>query len=80
MNTIYGHTALGPFIPPRHHVSAFVKRCWNAFQERRKRERVRATLYRLSNRELHDMGISSGDIEYVALHRSIDPRGQAPEK
>jgi uncharacterized protein YjiS (DUF1127 family) len=26
-------------------------------------------------RELHDIGIAHGDIEYVASHPEIDPRG-----
>jgi uncharacterized protein YjiS (DUF1127 family) len=47
---------------------------WGAFQERRKRQRLRATLYDLSDRELMDIGTTRGEIDYIALNRSIDPR------
>jgi uncharacterized protein YjiS (DUF1127 family) len=56
-------------------VPGFIRRCWNALQERRKREKVRAALYGLSGCDLQDIGISHGDIEYVASHPDIDPRG-----
>jgi uncharacterized protein YjiS (DUF1127 family) len=55
--------------------AGFIRRCWNALQERRKREEVRAALYGLSGRDLHDIGIAYGDIEYVAANRNNDPRG-----
>ena len=54
---------------------SFFKRYWGAFQERRERERLRAVLYGLSDWELKDIGIARDQIEYVALNRSIDPRG-----
>jgi uncharacterized protein YjiS (DUF1127 family) len=50
-------------------------RCWGALLERRSRERLRADLYDLSDRELLDIGISRGEVDYVASNRSIDPRG-----
>ena len=53
----------------------FVRRCWNALEERRKRAKVRADLYALSGRDLHDIGIAHGEIEYVAANPDIDPRG-----
>ena len=56
-------------------ISGFIRRCWNALQERRKREQVRAALHGLNGRDLHDIGIAHGDIEYVAAHPDIDPRG-----
>ncbi|MBR1146106.1 DUF1127 domain-containing protein [Bradyrhizobium sp. AUGA SZCCT0431] len=56
-------------------VPGFISRCWNALQERRKREKVRAALYGLNGSDLQDIGIAYGDIEYVALHPDIDPRG-----
>jgi uncharacterized protein YjiS (DUF1127 family) len=56
-------------------VLGFIRGCWNALQERRKRAKVRAALYGLNDRDLHDIGISHGDIEYVASHPDIDPRG-----
>ena len=72
MSTI---TVLGqPFVSTRQ-VPSFIRRCWNAFQERRRREKVRAALYGLNGRDLQDIGISHGDIEYVASNPAIDPRG-----
>jgi uncharacterized protein YjiS (DUF1127 family) len=45
------------------------------FQERRERQKLRATLSDLSDRELMDIGTTRGEIDYVASHRGIDPRG-----
>ena len=56
-------------------VFSFFKRYWGAFQERRKRQRLRATLCDLSDRELKDIGTTRGEIDYVASNRGIDPRG-----
>ena len=56
-------------------VPGFIRRCRNALQERRKREKVRAALYGLNGCDLEDIGIAHGDIEYVATHPDIDPRG-----
>ena len=49
---------------------------WGAFQERRKRERLRAELSSLSDLELEDIAIAHGEIDDVACephHRP--PRG-----
>jgi uncharacterized protein YjiS (DUF1127 family) len=56
-------------------VAGFIRRCWDALQERRKREKVRAALYGLNGRDLKDIGIAHGEIEYVASNPDIDPRG-----
>ncbi|WP_245309892.1 DUF1127 domain-containing protein [Bradyrhizobium jicamae] len=32
-------------------------------------------MFDLTDRELQDIGIARGEIDYVASHRSIDPRG-----
>jgi uncharacterized protein YjiS (DUF1127 family) len=61
--------------PSTRHLSNFFRNCWDAFQERRERQRVRATLCDLSNRELMDIGTTRGEIDYVASNRLIDPRG-----
>ena len=47
---------------------------WNAFQEWRKREKLRTELCHLTDSELADIGITRGEIDYVASHRGIDPR------
>ena len=36
---------------------------------------LRATLSKLSDTELMDIGTTRGEIDYVAAHRGIDPRG-----
>src|SRR4051794_20321072 len=73
--TTYGETGLGRTAAPRRRVSGFLKRYWDAFQERRKRQQLRATLSDLSGWELMDIGITRGEIDYVASNRDIDPRG-----
>jgi uncharacterized protein YjiS (DUF1127 family) len=56
-------------------VSSFFKTYWDAFQERRERQRLRTALCDLSDRELMDIGTARGEIEYVASNRAIDSRG-----
>jgi uncharacterized protein YjiS (DUF1127 family) len=68
-------TVLGQATVSNRQVSGFVRRCRDALQERRKREKVRAALYGLSGRDLKDIGIAHGEIEYVASNPDIDPRG-----
>ena len=75
MSTTYGATGLGQTAASTRRVSSFFKRYWGAFQERRKRQRLRAALCDLSDRELMDIGITRGEIDYVASNRGIDPRG-----
>ena len=58
-------------------LTAFFKRWWSALQERRKCARLRAALYALPDRQLRDIGIARGEIEYLALNGSderVDPR------
>jgi uncharacterized protein YjiS (DUF1127 family) len=61
--------------PSTRHLSSFCRNCWDAFQERRNRQRLRANLCDLSDRELMDIGTTRSEIEYVASNRAIDPRG-----
>jgi uncharacterized protein YjiS (DUF1127 family) len=79
MSTTYGATGLGQTAVSKRRVSSFFKTYWGAFQEwhkeRRKRQRERAELHRLNDRELMDIGMSRGEIDYVVSNRSIDPRG-----
>jgi uncharacterized protein YjiS (DUF1127 family) len=75
MNTAHGATGLGQTTVSTRTVFSFFERYWNAFQERRKRERLRADLCDLSDRELMDIGTTRGEIDYVASNRFIDPRG-----
>ena len=75
MNTGHSAAALGQTTTSTQRAYSFLRRYWEAFQERRKRERLRADLSCLNDFELQDIGISRGEIDYVASNRSIDPRG-----
>jgi uncharacterized protein YjiS (DUF1127 family) len=46
-----------------------------AVLEWKERQGVRDRLEDLSDRELHDIGISRGEIDYVASNWDSDPRG-----
>jgi uncharacterized protein YjiS (DUF1127 family) len=72
MSTIYGTTELGPAAAKRQ-VYGPLDKYWDAFQEWRKRARLRSQLGRLTDSELADIGITRGEIDYVASNRSIDP-------
>jgi uncharacterized protein YjiS (DUF1127 family) len=75
MNTTYGAAGLGQTAASTRHGSNLFRRYWDAFQERRKRQRLRADLSCLNDFELQDIGISRGEIDYVASNRAFDPRG-----
>ena len=49
-----------------------LKRYWRAFWERRQRERLRVSLHDLTDRELMDIGLTRGDIDYIVVHRAIE--------
>ena len=55
--------------------ASFFKSFWRAFQAWREREKIRAELSRFSDRELRDIGITHGEIDYFVSNRTIDPRG-----
>jgi len=73
MSTINGTTELRPASAKRQ-VYRPLETYWNAFQEWRKREKLRTELCHLTDSELADIGITRGEIDYVASHRGIDPR------
>ena len=75
MSTTYSTTSLAQTTASTPRVSGVFKNFWGAFQEWRKWERLRVDLFNLSDRELMDIGITRGEIDYVALNRGIDPRG-----
>ena len=75
MNTARGAIDLGQTTGSTRRVSSFFKSYWGAFQEWRKRERLRADLCSLNDRELMDIGITRGEIDYFASNRGIDPQG-----
>jgi uncharacterized protein YjiS (DUF1127 family) len=74
MSTAHSAIGLIGMTGSTRRVASFIRRYWDAFQERRKRERLRADLSELNDWELQDMGITRGEIDYIASNRSIDPR------
>jgi uncharacterized protein YjiS (DUF1127 family) len=64
--------AAGPTAVAARGVSNLLKRCWRAFLERRQRQGLRASLHDLSDRELMDIGVTRGEIDYIAPERAID--------
>jgi uncharacterized protein YjiS (DUF1127 family) len=77
MSTINGTTELGPASAKRQ-VYSPLETYWNAFQEWRKREKLRTQLCRLTDSELADIGITRGEIDYLACNRSVDARAIRP--
>jgi uncharacterized protein YjiS (DUF1127 family) len=67
-------TELGQTIALTSYLFRLFKAYWAALQERRERAGLRTVLYDLSGGELGDIGITRGEIDYVASNRSIDPR------
>ena len=77
MTTINRTEEFAQIAKPAPQISVFFKQCWTALQERRKCARPRAALYALPDRHLRDIGITRGEIEYLALNGSderVDPR------
>ena len=64
--------AAGPPAASTRSVLSLLKRYWRAFQERRQRRGLRASLHDLSDRELMDIGVTRAEIDYLAAHRAID--------
>jgi uncharacterized protein YjiS (DUF1127 family) len=75
MSTTYSESVLGQAVASTLRVSTFLKKYWGAFQERRHRRRLLANLSDLSDWELKDIGITRGEIDYVASNGGSDPRG-----
>jgi uncharacterized protein YjiS (DUF1127 family) len=71
-NALSERDAAGPAAVSMQSVFGLLKRYWLAFQEWRQRERLRGSLQHLSERELMDIGIAPGEIEYIVAHRAID--------
>jgi uncharacterized protein YjiS (DUF1127 family) len=72
MSTIHRATELEPATAKRQ-VYSPLEAYWDAFQEWCKRERLRTQLCRLTDNELMDIGITRGEIDYVASNHSISP-------
>ena len=74
MSTIHAATGLRQTAASTWRICSLLKGFRDALRERREREEARAALCALSDRALQDIGISRGDIDYVASNRSVDPR------
>ena len=72
--TTHGATWLQRTSVSTRYVSSLAWKYWDAFQGRGERQKLRAALFGLSDRELMDIGIARDEIDYIASHRSIDPR------
>jgi len=75
MYTALGAAELKQATRSTQRVSNFLGSCWVAFHQWRRRDRLRTELYGLSDRELMDIGITRGEIDYFASNGGIDPRG-----
>jgi uncharacterized protein YjiS (DUF1127 family) len=75
MNTAHSAAWLEQTFTSTRHVSGLLWRFWEAFQQRRERQKLRAALYNLNDAELQDIGVARSEIDYVASNRDIDPRG-----
>ena len=75
MNTAHGATRLGQTTASTRRLCIAFENFWGAFQEWRKWERLRADFCNRSDRELMDIGITRGEIDYVASNRLNDPQG-----
>jgi uncharacterized protein YjiS (DUF1127 family) len=73
MSTTYGATGSGQRAASVRRISSFIRGCWDAFQQRRKREKLRVDLRDLTDWELKDIGVSRGQIEYLASNGGVDP-------
>lgn len=66
----------------KRHAPMRIWKYWDAFQERRERQKLHAALSALSDRELMDMGTTRGEIDYIAstsgLYRRPDAHEQTP--
>jgi len=64
--------AAGPPATSTRNVLSLLKGYWRALRERRRRQRSRASLHDLSDRELMDIGVTRAEIDCIATHRAID--------
>ena len=53
-------------------VLSLLRSYWRAFQERYRRQRLRATLHDLSDRQLMDIGVTRAEIDNIAAYRAFD--------
>ncbi|CAL78255.1 hypothetical protein BRADO4517 [Bradyrhizobium sp. ORS 278] len=64
--------AAGPPVTPTWPIIRLIGRCARALQGWRTRERIRASLDGLSERELTDIGIARGEIECIVAQQRLE--------
>ncbi|UFZ06240.1 DUF1127 domain-containing protein [Bradyrhizobium ontarionense] len=64
--------AAGPPAAAAPSVLSLLTRYWLAFQDSRRRRRMRVSLRDLSESQLMDIGLTPGDIDYIAAHRAVE--------
>lgn len=74
MNTTYNAIGWRKTIAPLRFGWTAFRSYWAALLDWREREKLRANLYDLSDRELHDIGIARDQIDYFVSNGFIDPR------
>jgi len=75
MDTPYSVVGSKHTIAPTGPRLTVFSRWWAALPDWQERVVVRERLCDLTDRELRDIGITRGEIDYVASNRSMDPRG-----
>jgi uncharacterized protein YjiS (DUF1127 family) len=68
--TLPDKDAAGPTDASARSVLGLLRQCWRAFRQRRQSPRV--SLQDLSDRELMDIGLTRGEIDYLTPQRAID--------
>ncbi|MEO8321541.1 MAG: DUF1127 domain-containing protein [Bradyrhizobium sp.] len=61
--------AAGPPVASTRNVPGLLQRCWRALRNRRPRA---TSLHDLSDRELMDIGLTPGEIDYIDAGRAIE--------
>ena len=74
MDTIYFLVRSTQSTVPARVGLSLLKHYWGALLDWHERQKLRARLHDLSERELRDIGTTRGEVDYVASHRFIDPR------
>ncbi len=61
-----------PAVASTRPILSLLERYWRAFRNWRRRERLRVSLHDLSERELMDIGLTSGEIDSIVAERTIE--------
>jgi uncharacterized protein YjiS (DUF1127 family) len=64
--------AAGPPVASTRSVWSLLREYWRAFRKRRQRKRSCVSVHELSDRALKDIGLTPGDIDYIAACRAME--------